>query len=279
MTEGEKKNRTGLIVGLMIAAFVGLMLVTGGIIATVLLLLGGDEDRSPQEDVVYTYINCFETGDFSDMEDILMDEDGNFLAEEDPESLDEYIGWMGEERVEIFEFRIDRVEKTDMRAENTGNIYFVHFTATTNEDGPHDTQSWYFAVAQNKDSGRWGMALDEFKYIMDPDGFEPNDDRSEATQISTGKTEGFNIHEGDEDWFKFTITSSGDYRITVAGDKGGDTTIELYSGDNDHIDGNDDRDEDLFSEIEVYLEEGDYYLMVEAYSDAVPSYYVEVEAL
>lgn len=83
---------------------------------------------------------------------------------------------------------------------------------------------------------------------------------------------------GDVDWIQFEISSQGSYRIQTAGEI--DTYMELYDGQGNIIEENDDGD-DYNASIERFLSAGTYYIMVSPYGSASPddSYEISVKPL
>ena len=83
---------------------------------------------------------------------------------------------------------------------------------------------------------------------------------------------------GDEDWIQFEVQNQGRYLIRTRG--GLDTYMELYDGQGNMIDENDDGD-DWNAVIERYLETGMYYIKVYPYGSAGPDdiYEISVETI
>ncbi|MFW3145615.1 MAG: hypothetical protein ACMUIE_02240 [Thermoplasmatota archaeon] len=278
MTEGEKKNKTVMIIILLVVAFVGLLLVTGGIIVTVLVITGeSGDDLNTQEQVVQDFYDALMDGDEATLKKIVMDEEGNMLVETDPESFDDMSGEIVDLKSMIKEFRIEGSKRTDFTAENTGPIYLVTVNMTVTFMGVTVSEETNFEVAQNSDSGVWGICPDGFSKNIQPDQYEPNDSWEEAVMLNEGTLAGLNIdEENEEDWFKFNLTESADVRIIVQGDYDEDTQLYLYEAENVEFgwdyEYNDDRDDDMYSELDLSLEAGDYYIKVEGFDGKITEY-------
>jgi hypothetical protein len=189
-----------------------------------------------------------------------------------------------DDEMEDLEYKIGNVEKTDMKAAETGLIYQVTLTITYTdpETGDTETDTESIMVAKNSQNGKWGIALEGFDIEMTADEHEPDDDPESATEIGPGKSAGHNLHtDEDEDWYVFTIDAMSNVRIWVDGDFGGDTEMFMYSEDDteDYIHHNDDRDDDAFSEIDEELDAGTYYVKIIPYesSETVIDYTLEIE--
>ncbi|MDR1319263.1 MAG: PPC domain-containing protein [Treponema sp.] len=99
-----------------------------------------------------------------------------------------------------------------------------------------------------------------------PDEYEEDDDFTSAKEISPGTPQRHTFTTGnDVDWVKFQISRPGSYTIRARGVNSArlDTYIELYDGNRNSIDDNDDGGEDLDSRLSVRLQAGTYYLKVE----------------
>jgi hypothetical protein len=96
------------------------------------------------------------------------------------------------------------------------------------------------------------------------DEFEDDNSMISASQISAdGRQQRRNFSPmGDSDWVRFEVENDGRYTIKTAGDI--DTYIELYDGNGEMIEENDDGS-DYNAVIERYLSSGTYYLHVYPY--------------
>jgi len=97
--------------------------------------------------------------------------------------------------------------------------------------------------------------------LASPDGFEPDDDASQASSILLdGTPQEHSIHLGsDVDWVTFTLADSSGLTIETDGPSG-DTELWLYGPDNwtDEIAYDDQGGNGSFSKIAVSLEPGTY---------------------
>lgn len=98
------------------------------------------------------------------------------------------------------------------------------------------------------------------------DAYENDNSRFKAKTISIGASQSRTIHvANDEDWIKFTVSTTGFYSIRATG---GDTVLQLYSFENQAFGYNDDRGNgDLGSAVTAWLYAGDsYYARVTSYA-------------
>ena len=112
------------------------------------------------------------------------------------------------------------------------------------------------------------------------DGYEPDDSYSQYTSISPGVTHNHNIcPEDDQDWSRFTLSSTSEVHIWTAGDSG-DTRMWLYDSGLSEIDYDDDDGDGAFSDITATLTAGTYYIKVDEYgnNDEIDSYTLSMTA-
>ncbi len=113
------------------------------------------------------------------------------------------------------------------------------------------------------------------------DDYEPDDDATQATSISSGQSQTHSIVPvGDEDWLALTLSSPSDVVIETSG-LSGDTRLWLYDSGLTEIAFNDDGGEGTFSYIEhTALPSGTYYIKVDEYNnnDEIESYDVSLTA-
>jgi hypothetical protein len=101
---------------------------------------------------------------------------------------------------------------------------------------------------------------------MTPDEYENDDNADSAKDISPGTPQQHTFTTGDDaDWVKFRISQAGRYTIRTRGVNSTDldTYIELYDGNRNSIDDDDDGGEYYDSLLSVRLQAGTYYLKVE----------------
>jgi hypothetical protein len=99
-----------------------------------------------------------------------------------------------------------------------------------------------------------------------PDEYEDDNDFDAAKELEVGTPQRHTFTTGDDvDWVKFRVNQAGRHIIRVRGVDSTrlDTYIELYDGDRNVIDEDDDGGESLDSRLSVRLQEGVYYLKVE----------------
>jgi len=98
-----------------------------------------------------------------------------------------------------------------------------------------------------------------------PDGYETDDEPSQAKEITAGTPQTRTFHSGDDiDWIRFQITAAGMYNISARGEKNNqlDTFIELYDSNLNSIAQDDDSGDSVSSRISINLNAGVYYLKV-----------------
>lgn len=112
------------------------------------------------------------------------------------------------------------------------------------------------------------------------DAFEPDNTSEAAKTITSGTTQSRSIvPEDDEDYARFTLTSTSDVTINTDGPSG-DTEMWLYGANLSVIEFNDDDGTGLFSRIDRRAADGDalpagtYFILVDEYGDdnEIPSY-------
>ncbi len=115
------------------------------------------------------------------------------------------------------------------------------------------------------------------------DPFEPNDDSSQATPLSSGVAQVHSIAPaGDDDWLTFTLDTPSGITLETSGTSG-DTVMTLYDADLNQIAYNDDY-YSLFSLIERTcgsgeLAAGTYYVEISEYNDGfdtIPEYVISL---
>ncbi len=110
------------------------------------------------------------------------------------------------------------------------------------------------------------------------DEYEDDSSMSQASSISVGESQQRSFSPvGDEDWVSFTISSEGYYTVYTSGDL--DTYMELYDGDGNLLEENDDGD-DYNATIERRFTAGTYFVKVTPYGNASPedSYTLKLES-
>ena len=117
------------------------------------------------------------------------------------------------------------------------------------------------------------------------DGFEPNNDSTQATTILSGTTQTHSIDPSvDQDWLTFTLQTTSSISITTSG-LSGDTRLWLYSAALTSLEYDDDGGVSLFSTIDRVceideLDAGTYYVKVDEYgnNNVINSYNIELTA-
>lgn len=283
MVDQENKNK--IIIGIVVAAVI-FMFIIGSIIAAVIIIIvtGDEEGADSARGAAEEFFRAAENGDTDKMGNLLMDPDGNFLKDSDPDELEDILMDMDVEEFGDLEWKIEDVEMTEWEAAETGPIYIVTFSVEFIDPFSGDTESMTetLMAAQNSESGKWGISLDGFEFEVTGDAYEDDNDPESATEIGPGKSEGHSLHvEEDEDWFKFTIDEGSDVTIWTEGSYGGDTEMYLYAEDDylDELEYNDDRDDDMFSEIQITLDAGTYYIRVIPFNndETVMDYTLEMD--
>jgi hypothetical protein len=103
-------------------------------------------------------------------------------------------------------------------------------------------------------------------FRMTPDEYEDDHEVDSAKEIALGIPQEHTFTTGEDvDWVTFRISRPGSYTIRTRGlySAGLDTYIELYDGDQNSIDDDDDGGEAYDSRLSVRLQTGTYYLRVE----------------
>jgi hypothetical protein len=97
---------------------------------------------------------------------------------------------------------------------------------------------------------------------VQPDRFEPDDERDSAKNIGEGDFQERNFTDSsDEDWARLRIAGQGTYAIFAeAADGALDTFLELYDSGGDLIDANDDWGDGLNARLRLTLSPGTYYI-------------------
>jgi hypothetical protein len=117
---------------------------------------------------------------------------------------------------------------------------------------------------------------------MIPDEYENDDNADSAKDISPGTPQQHTFTTGDDaDWVKFRISRAGRYTIRTRGVNSSelDTYIELYDGNRNSIDDDDDGGEYYDSLLSVRLQAGTYYLKVECLdSEPDQPYIIRIDA-
>lgn len=283
MGEGKKAI---IVISVIAAIVVFLILISAGIVTIALLVSSNsDESSDPDRKVVNDFMKGYEDKNFDKISDLLMDGDGNFYSDTDPNSLEEFRGYFEESDFDLMEWEIEKVEQTEWKAENTGPIiiYTITIKIRDTETDEIDSNTDGIMVAQNMNNNKWGLSLDGFEFALLADDFEPDNTHETATEITFGKSEGHSIHVNeDEDWFVFTLESKENITITTYGEYSGDTEMYLYDDPEDlynELDYNDDRGDDTFSEIDIELEAGTYYVTIISYDseETVIDYTLELK--
>ncbi len=111
------------------------------------------------------------------------------------------------------------------------------------------------------------------------DSYEPDDNWSQATVITSGQNQTHSIVPiGDEDWVRFTLSTTSDVVIETSGPTG-DTRIWLYDSGLGEIEFDDDHGSGLFSKIERDgLTSGTYYVRIDEFENngEIGSYNINV---
>jgi hypothetical protein len=114
------------------------------------------------------------------------------------------------------------------------------------------------------------------------DNYENDNDVDSAKDISIGTPQQHTFTTGDDtDWVKFRISQAGSYTIRTRGVNSADldTYIELYDGNHNSVDDDDDGGEGLDSRLSVRLQAGTYYLKVECLdSEPDQAYTIRIDA-
>jgi len=146
-----------------------------------------------------------------------------------------------------------------------------------NDDRPED---FWSRISMVLDPGRYTVAVEgydeteEFEYTLTVSAYfqplceeeeEPNDDLLTAQVLKTPPTcvEAY-IAPDDQDYFTFSLENPTSVVIETSGEDG-DSYICLYDEFGNELDCDDDSGEGLWSKIEIDLDRGNYYVMVEAY--------------
>jgi pre-peptidase len=284
---GENGSSGKIIVGIVVVVIV-MVLVIGGVVAALLLMSSSGDDKTDKESaegVVGDFIEAFKEEDTDTIGDLIMDPDGNFYKDTHPDDMDELLEFFTDTEMEMTEWNIDKVEETSWKANNTGPIFLITITAKNKDmdSGDIHSETDVLMVAKNSESGDWGVSLDGFDFDLEADEFELDNDTGTATVISPGKSDKHSIHiDEDEDWFTFTLSANETVKVWVYGQYGGDTEMSLYTQEDapdTYLEFNDDRDEDMFSEIEAELQAGTYFVKVIGYDndETIIEYTLEME--
>lgn len=159
------------------------------------------------------------------------------------------------------------------------------------DDGP----DYFSLIRRTLPAGRYYVKVDEYlnnneisSYTLSlnhagaggGDSFEPDNNANSAKLITSGTVQTRSISPAnDDDYARFTLTSTSDVTITTNGSSG-DTEMWLYGSNLSAIEFNDDGGPGLFSQIDRRaadndaLPAGTYYILVDEYGDnnEIPSY-------
>lgn len=158
----------------------------------------------------------------------------------------------------------------DDDADDDLDIY-LDWRSTSAFDG-EDPNQWWGVVAWDSLSGDDGK-LDYIELQIDwvveeGDVYEPDGSPGEAYTMPHNHTSAFRSIEpvGDEDWFRFSLSSSAQVVLETSGPSG-DTRLWLYDSGLAQIDFDDDGGDGLFSRIARGLSAGTYYSQIDVYDD------------
>jgi hypothetical protein len=124
---------------------------------------------------------------------------------------------------------------------------------------------------EHDSTGRYGFRAWLVETVrMTPDEYEDDNDFDTAKDMAIGTPQRHTFTTGDDvDWVRFRADQAGRYTIRARGVDSNrlDTYIELYDGDCNSIDDDDDGGERLDSRLSMRLQPGTYYLKVECLDD------------
>jgi hypothetical protein len=116
------------------------------------------------------------------------------------------------------------------------------------------------------ESGDYGLrAYQSVARSFVRDGYEPDDDSSQAKTVTIGTPQQHTFHSADDvDWVRFQVTRAGRYTIRTRGVDSDrlDTYIELFDANLNPIAEDDDGGSNRDSRINRHFETGTYYLKV-----------------
>ena len=160
--------------------------------------------------------------------------------------------------------------ETNGTSGDTGmNLYDTSLTLLTSDDGGNGLFS---KITQTLSSGRYFIQVVEYSsedlnYTMHVSGasfadyYEPNNDPTEATQLTDGVSYHRINSDTDKDWIEIIVDKKSTVSFETFGTVG-DTNINLYDHSLNFITDNDDQVNSSFSKITQPLNSGRYYLKI-----------------
>jgi hypothetical protein len=160
-------------------------------------------------------------------------------------------------------------------------LYEGDIPLAENDDGADDSYnakitfkpergvSNYYVKIRGYDNSTGEYVFHAETSIEEFDQYEPNNDKTRATNIAIGQTlSGNALAEYDSvDWFTFSISQRGTYTIGTSG--GMDTVITLYDDKGSEVASDDDGGRNSNALIETGLERGTYYAEVTRYDSGI----------